>query len=129
MLTAECLSSLEAQDEGILRSLIQSELAEIASELPNQIRSTLDTAIAGFEAADRIAVAIATDQETAEDFVCKVDSLLSNGAAVVWAVFPMLESLFVFDGSSIRRLRHQDTLEAPSLLPGFKLPIARLFPD
>lgn len=58
----------------------------------------------------------------------KVNELLSAGVSIVCVLDPRTESITVVDGQGPPRVLYKgDTLTLPDVLPGFELPIARLF--
>ena len=66
--------------------------------------------------------------ESAAELEDKVDLYLQNGARCVWAVYPRHRTVWVHrpDGVTLR-LKESDYLEAPELLPGFRVQVAELF--
>jgi Uma2 family endonuclease len=60
----------------------------------------------------------------------KIDALLAGGDLAVWVIYPDEKEVRVFvpGGSSYTR-RINETLTAPELLPGWELPVAKLFED
>jgi Uma2 family endonuclease len=83
-----------------------------------------------FLGAPELAVEIVSPSESARDLERKVDALLAAGGKAVWVVYPASRKVRVFlgDGTSFSRTIH-DTLSAPELLPGWELPVAKLFED
>jgi Uma2 family endonuclease len=62
------------------------------------------------------------------DTLDKVQECLKAGVKVVCVLDPRTESLTVYDEEGPPRVLHKvDVLTLPTLLPGFELPIARLF--
>lgn len=58
----------------------------------------------------------------------RVQELLSAGVAVVCVLDPRTESVSVYDNENPPRVLFKgDTLTLPTVLPGFELPIAKLF--
>ncbi len=58
----------------------------------------------------------------------KVDKYFSSGSKLVVAVYPDIPMLWVMTPDGLaKRLNLGDTLTAPELLPGFELPVSRLF--
>ncbi len=72
-----------------------------------------------------LAVEIISPDEKSEDMLGKVDEYLDRGAQMVWLVFPKKREAWVFTASSTLRVR--DVLKAPELLPGFELPMNKVF--
>jgi Uma2 family endonuclease len=77
-----------------------------------------------------LAAEIVSPSDTPADLDRKVDALLSAGGLIVWVVFPDARRVRVFqrDGTSYSR-GVQDKLSAPELLPGWEMPVAKLFED
>lgn len=59
--------------------------------------------------------------------VTKVDEYLNAGVGVVCVVDDPTEEVRVFDDDGIHPLSRDDALEFPKLLPGFSVPVWRLF--
>ena len=57
----------------------------------------------------------------------KISAYLDNGAQAVCYVFPELRTVVVYTTDRWRRLREQDTLEFPALLPGLTIPVSAIF--
>ena len=83
-----------------------------------------------FLGAPELAIEIVSPSESARDLERKVDALLAAGGQAVWVVYPASRKVRVFlgDGTSFSRGIH-DKLSAPELLPGWELPVAKLFED
>jgi Uma2 family endonuclease len=83
-----------------------------------------------FLGAPELAVEIVSPSETARTLKRKIDSLLATGSLAVWVIYPDDHEVCVFlpDGTSFRR-GINDVLTAPELLPGWELPVAKLFED
>jgi hypothetical protein len=56
--------------------------------------------------------------------------MLAAGSLAVWVVYPRQRKVHINlpDGTALRR-NVGDTLSLPELLPGWELPVARLFED
>ncbi|MBZ5622535.1 MAG: Uma2 family endonuclease [Acidobacteriia bacterium] len=83
-----------------------------------------------FLGAPELAVEVVSPSETAQTLNRKIDLLLAGGSLAVWVIYPGDREVRVFlpDGTSFRR-GIGDTLTAPELLPGWELPVARLFEE
>lgn len=77
-----------------------------------------------------LAVEVVSPSETARDLTRKIDLLLAGGSLAVWVIYPEKREVRVFvpDGSSYTR-RADQILTIPELLPGWELPVAKLFED
>jgi Uma2 family endonuclease len=83
-----------------------------------------------FLGAPELAVEVVSPSESASDLDSKVELMLEAGALSVWVVYPedRIVRCFRPDGTSLRR-RVGDVLSLPELLPGWELPVVRLFED
>lgn len=80
------------------------------------------------EGAPDLAVEVVSPWETARHITRKVVQYLRHGGHTVWVVYPEAEEVHVFEASGSNRvLRAGQLLEAPELLPGFSVPVERLF--
>jgi Uma2 family endonuclease len=77
-----------------------------------------------------LAVEVVSPSETARDLNRKVDALLAGGSLAVWVIYPEEQEVRVFvpGGTSYTR-RGDEMLGIPELLPGWELPVAKLFED
>ncbi len=77
-----------------------------------------------------LAVEVVSPSESASDLDRKVELMLKAGAIAVWVVYPLQSAVRVFraDGSATRHIIG-DTLSLPEFLPGWELPVARVFGD
>src|SRR5215813_7926818 len=58
----------------------------------------------------------------------KINQLLSNGCRVFWVAYPEERTILVRRAQgSPQYLKEGDYLEEPELLPGFRVPVSRLF--
>ena len=58
----------------------------------------------------------------------KIEYFLAGGRQV-WIVYPRHQTIYVQDSDGrVRRLTRADTLDGGEVLPGFRLPLAELFP-
>lgn len=80
--------------------------------------------------APELAIEVVSPSESAADLDRKVELLLAAGSLAVWVVYPKRRNVRVFlrDGTASRR-GIGETLSLPELLPGWELPVARLFAD
>ena len=71
---------------------------------------------------------IISPSESARHIERKIALLLAKGSAVVWVIYPDSRALHVHtpDRKSFA-LGVDDMLSLPALLPGWELPVARLF--
>lgn len=81
-----------------------------------------------FLGAPELAIEIVSPSETARTLNRKVDALLAAGSLAVRVVYPDEHKVRVFlpDGTS-HRLGPEDVLSLDELLPGWEVPVAKLF--
>ncbi len=66
--------------------------------------------------------------ETAAEFEVKLWQYFEAGSIFVWAVYPDLRCLRVFDRSGFGRLfREGQILDCPEVIPGLRVPVSRIF--
>ncbi|MCC7492884.1 MAG: Uma2 family endonuclease [Fimbriimonadaceae bacterium] len=76
-----------------------------------------------------LAIEIVSPSDSRRDVLAKVDTWLAAGTQVVWVVWPAQRELWVWRKHADRTiLGPADTL-TDALLPGFALPLARLFKE
>lgn len=75
-----------------------------------------------------LAVEIISPSETAYSVEAKVAEYLRAGVRLVWLVYPETEVVVEFaEGWQVQRLTKGDALEGGVVIPGFTMPLARLF--
>jgi Uma2 family endonuclease len=77
-----------------------------------------------------LSVEVISPFETAEDIQEKVEDYFRAGTSQVWTVYRKTRSVVVHyaNGSTIH-LHETDQLDGGDLLPGFSIPVAKLFPE
>lgn len=76
-----------------------------------------------------LAVEVVSPNDDAEQFQEKIDEYFQAGVRLVWVIYPKLRRCHVYDSHSLIRIVNVlDTLEGGDVLPGFRLPLADLFP-
>ena len=76
-----------------------------------------------------LVIEVISASESAEDVDEKVQDYLAGGAQRVWCIYPRLRRVHIHDTAAPTRvLRATDRLTDEGLLPGFVLPLSRLFP-
>lgn len=82
-----------------------------------------------FEGAPDLAVEVLSPSNTRGEVERKVREYLAAGARRVWVVDPASRSVTVHrSGVAPRRLGQEDALDGGDVLPGFTLPVSRIFP-
>ena len=77
-----------------------------------------------------LAVEVISPSDRFDDVDAKVDDWLSHGCQLVWVINPRRRTIAVY--RSVRDTHvvgETDTLEAPDLLPGWRLSVAAIFPQ
>jgi Uma2 family endonuclease len=83
-----------------------------------------------FEGAPDLAVEIASPDDSRRQLAEKARSYLAAGARLVWVVWPGRETVEVYRrGSPPAVLSASATLDGGDVLPGFTLPLSRIFGD
>ncbi|MDZ7291292.1 MAG: Uma2 family endonuclease [candidate division KSB1 bacterium] len=72
-----------------------------------------------------LAVEIYSADEKLSEVLDKIDAYLEQGTRVVWLIIPHTREALIFTAGS--RFKSVDVLTAPELLPGFELPVDKIF--
>ncbi len=80
-----------------------------------------------FQGAPDLAIEVVSESEIAEDLRQKIEDYLDAGSRAVWAFYPKLRVVAVYENSSWRESRGDQILEAPEILPGFQARVDRFF--
>ncbi len=76
-----------------------------------------------------IAVEVVSPTDDMEEVMGKVEEYFRAGVTLVWLVLPAQERVYVYTSpTAVRVLSRPDELTADPVLPGFRLPLADLFP-
>lgn len=77
-----------------------------------------------------LAVEVVSPSESADEVWEKVSDYLAAGTPVVWVIYPRSKHVVVYTPDGIgRTLKAEDSLEHPSVLPGFSCKVGDLFPS
>jgi Uma2 family endonuclease len=78
-----------------------------------------------------LVVEAASPTDKAEEVVAKAHDYLRAGVLLVWVVYPRLRQVYAYTHTATppRIFTDADTLDAGDVLPGFGVPMARLFPQ
>ncbi len=80
-----------------------------------------------WQGAPEIAIEIVSS-ETASRLEQKIDRYLASGGKSVWVAFPEHRIVRIYSASgSSRKFSHDQTLEDPTVLPGFSAPLSAIF--
>ena len=83
-----------------------------------------------FTVAPDLAVEVVSPSESATDIEEKIELMLKAGSQAIWVVYPKTQTVHVFaPGGTAMILSTKDALSAPSLLPGWSAPVAKLFEE
>jgi Uma2 family endonuclease len=83
-----------------------------------------------FVGAPELAVEVVSPSETARDLNRKIDALLAGGSLAVWVIYRDEQEVRVFvPGGTAYTRRINESLAMPDLLPGWELPVTKLFED
>jgi Uma2 family endonuclease len=75
-----------------------------------------------------LVVEIVSPSDRSRDRIDRVHQFLDAGARLVWVVNPIRRTVRVYRSrTDVMVLRLEDTLDGGDVLPGFRLPLARLF--
>jgi Uma2 family endonuclease len=77
-----------------------------------------------------LAVEVVSKSNTAEEIVTKVGDYFRTGTELVWVVYPSSRQLYVYTSpTDVRILVEPANLDGGDVLPGFQIPLYRLFED
>jgi Uma2 family endonuclease len=80
-----------------------------------------------FRGAPDLAIEVVSESESAMDLREKIEEYLDAGTKAVWAVYPKVRVIAVYDGTGVKELRADQVLEAPDILPGFQARVDEFF--
>lgn len=72
-----------------------------------------------------LAIEIVSPGDDFFEVLDKVDAYLEQGAQIVWLIMSKKREVLVCTSAGMRKVR--DVLTAPELLPGFELPVSKIF--
>ncbi len=74
-------------------------------------------------------VEVVSPNDLAEEIMERVVEYFTAGTKIVWVVYPTHRLVYVYESQrQVRILGDTDDLDGGTLLPGFRLPLASLFP-
>ena len=77
-----------------------------------------------------LAVEVVSPTDLAEDLMDKVAEYFQAGVRLVWIVYPVIRLIYVYESlTKVRGLTSADELDGGAVLPGFRTPVAALFPE
>ena len=85
---------------------------------------------AAWPVAPDLAVEVVSPSDFAEDSLAKIREYFDAGVRQVWAVYPELQVIHVYESfTSIRVVSGQDILRGGEVVPGFEISLQTLFED
>lgn len=73
---------------------------------------------------------VVSPTDRAEELLEKLEEYFTAGVRLVWGVYPRRRIVHVYESlMQIRGLSRSDELDGGAVLPGFRLPLANLFPE
>jgi Uma2 family endonuclease len=77
-----------------------------------------------------LAVEVISPSDLVYDLIQKIAEYFEAGVRLVWVVYPPQRLVYVYESlTRARILTVADELEGGAVLPGFRLPVANLFPE
>ncbi|HLJ46840.1 MAG TPA: Uma2 family endonuclease [Bryobacteraceae bacterium] len=81
-----------------------------------------------FQGAPALAVEVVSRSDDFRTLDRKVEQYLAAGARLVWIVMPEDHRIRIYRGDGTSSVLHEtDSLDAPELLPGWSMPVSRIF--
>lgn len=81
-----------------------------------------------WEVVPDLAVEVISPNDLFDSVLAKMHEYFEKGVRQVWIVAPIKQQVFVFESTTrVRILTSADELDGGNLLPGLRLPVARLF--
>lgn len=76
-----------------------------------------------------LAVEVVSPSDNGDDIVSKLNEYLRAGVRMVWLIFPNERQLYSYTSpKNVRVFTVEDNLDGGEVLPGFRFPMASLFP-
>ena len=76
-----------------------------------------------------LCVEVVSPSDRADYIQDKIDEYFRAGVRLVWVFYPRHRLVYVYDSpTAVRGLGRSDALDGGVALPGFRLPLAELFP-
>jgi Uma2 family endonuclease len=80
-----------------------------------------------YRGAPDLAIEVVSETENALELRQKIQDYLDAGSKAVWAFYPRLRVIAVYDQSGVSEFRGDRVLEAPEILPGFQARVNQFF--
>jgi Uma2 family endonuclease len=105
-------------------SMVGVDITYVGADV--MVRQTVDTTL--IEGIPILVVEILSPSDTIEDINEKIDAYLEAGVPIIWIIDPYRRTVTVYSSDFEPRLYNvRDELTAEPHLPGFRIPVARLF--
>lgn len=83
-----------------------------------------------WEVAPDLAVEVVSPTDRADEVAEKLVEYFQAGVRLVWVVYPIFRLIYVYESlTEVRGLTATDVLDGGAVLPGFRTPVAALFPE
>jgi Uma2 family endonuclease len=83
-----------------------------------------------WEVVPDLAIEVISPNDFADEMMQKITEYFQAGVRLVWIVYPLHRLVYVYESPvRVRGLGHTDELDGGSVLPGFRVPLANLFPQ
>ncbi|MBZ5609317.1 MAG: Uma2 family endonuclease [Acidobacteriia bacterium] len=80
-----------------------------------------------FKGAPDVAIEVVSSEKAAH-LEAKIELYLRHGGKSVWVVYPVHQVVWIYDSSGkARKFERDQTLEDPTVLPGFNIPVSAIF--
>jgi Uma2 family endonuclease len=77
-----------------------------------------------------LAVEVVSDSNSANEIIVKIGDYFRTGARLVWVVYPVVRQVYVYSSAmDVRILDGSAELDGVEVVPGFRMPLPRLFED
>jgi Uma2 family endonuclease len=74
-----------------------------------------------------LAIEVVSESGSGLDLRQKIQEYLDAGSKAVWAFYPKLRVIAIYDKAGMKELRADQVLEAPDILPGFRARVDQFF--
>src|SRR5262249_40896096 len=83
-----------------------------------------------WEVVPDLAVEVISPHDLADEIIQKLTEYFQAGVRLVWIIYPQQRLVYVYDSpTQVRGLSPPDDLAGGPGLPGFRVPLASLFPE
>src|SRR5207248_11543481 len=83
-----------------------------------------------WEVVPDLAVEVISPHDLADEVIQKLTEYFQAGVRLVWIIYPQQRLVYVYDSPTrVRGLSQADDVDGGSVLPGFRVSLANLFPE